>query len=266
MISTPFTFTREKRHGILDNTSALGKMGCSPGPAIYNIESSTAVASASTLASTPMLSKNAAAFMIRVRSEGQLKQRQAAETTRYSKVLAQSYQDLSSSVQKLERRIAPPELREQYLQRFQKDVTAVEAHRRGPGSYKASGEVTPVQRNDMESKEACRRSSWCQLSPLPIAKQKQLSSFGRVASRDLLTSMIAAGHASPHTIGPGIYDAYPPSVTLPTHNIVYKQEMKRSEKPHRHKPRPSTNSDTNQDKLSAREMWKAMRQGPSLPL
>ncbi|KAG6617191.1 uncharacterized protein IUM83_02368 [Phytophthora cinnamomi] len=129
IIATPFTFSHEKRHGILDNTAALGRVGCSPGPALYRVESSTAVPSVSTVASAPFRSKHAAAFITRVRSDSQLHQQQKKDAALYSKELAKSYQELGASVQRLGNRLASPELREQTFRRFDKDLTAVEAYR-----------------------------------------------------------------------------------------------------------------------------------------
>ncbi|GMF19615.1 unnamed protein product [Phytophthora lilii] len=179
-------------------------------------------------------------------------------------------------LKRLEKRLASPEIREHTLQRFDKDITELEAYRRGPGSYDcacACGKKTSSSKaNDggYENSEAvsCIRTGCFQQSPLPSIRHKQSSSFGRVASRDLLTSMIAAGHASGHTIGPGVYDAYSSSVILQTHNLGYKQEMKRTESKAKRQIRVGS-ADRDEDiragpKLSHKEMWKIMKQRPTL--
>ncbi|KAG7385057.1 hypothetical protein PHYPSEUDO_001993 [Phytophthora pseudosyringae] len=265
-IATPFTFTHEKRHGILENTATLGRIGCSPGPGLYRVESSTSVSSASTVASTPFRSKHAAAFLMRVRSDSQLQKKDAAV---YSKELAKSYQELGASVERLGKRLASPELREQTFQRFDKDTTAFEAYRRGPGSYDLTC-ISPSRQKSNDGAVTSTQSVCFQLSPLPTIGRKPNSSFGRVASRDLLTSMITAGHASAHTIGPGVYDAYSSSFVVPTHNLGYKQEMQRTDPKAKLRSRRTASSaeseaDGGTRKLSQKEMWKVMRHGPTLP-
>lgn len=227
----------------------------------------------------------------RVRSESQLHQQQKNDAAMHSKELAKSYQELGASVQvaslyppnvlitaeltnslfvqRLGNRLASPEFREKTFQRFDKDVNAVEAFRRGPGSYGSPGD------NNVKNDEgASARVDCFQLSPLPSVKPS--TSFGYVASRDLLTSMIAAGHASAHTIGPGVYDAHPSSFIVPTHNLGYKQEMKRVEPKSRLRSTSTSRSgsadsdatgDTQDDtrRLSRKEMWNVMKQGPTLP-
>ncbi|KAE8986530.1 hypothetical protein PF005_g21120 [Phytophthora fragariae] len=273
-IATPFSFSHEKRHGILDNAAAVGRVGCSPGPALYRVDSSTAVPSASTVASTPFRSKHAAAFVSRVHSDSQLHQQQKNDAAMYSKELAKSYQELGASVQRLGNRLASPEFREKTFQRFDKDVNAVEAFRRGPGSYECTS-FPRFNGDSLKNNEgASTRVDCFQLSPLPSVKPS--TSFGYVASRDLLTSMIAAGHASAHTIGPGVYDAHPSSFIVPTHNLGYKQEMKRLEAKSRLQSTSTSrsrsadsdaNGDTQDDtrRLSRKEMWNVMKQGPTLP-
>ncbi|RLN70188.1 hypothetical protein BBJ28_00000263 [Nothophytophthora sp. Chile5] len=212
VIATPFTFTREKRHGILENTSALGREGCSPGPGVYRIESSTAVGSTSTLARS------------------------------YAPVRSCPRVDAGGRRQK-------------------KD----ENDKEQDGDYHFS----------------CREVG--RLSASSGSQKQQRSSFGGVASRDLLTSMVAAGHTSAHTIGPGVYDAHRSSVVMPTHNVSYKLELQRPEEQQPRKPKLKTklNSknqvdikvegavadkvDVTSSKLSQREMWKVMRRGPALP-
>ncbi|GMF32655.1 unnamed protein product [Phytophthora fragariaefolia] len=153
-----------------------------------------------------------------------------------------------------------------------------EAYRRGPGSYHSPCRCSssPLQKASKgENNEGvCMRADCFQISPLPSTQRKSSTSFGCVASRDLLTSMIAAGHASAHSIGPGIYDAYPSSFILPTHNLGYKQEMNRTE------PKSTlrsactsrsraTGSDADEKdetrNLSQKELWNAMKRGPMLP-
>lgn len=180
-------------------------------------------------------------------------------------------------IQRLGNRLASPELRDQTFRRFDKDVSAVEAYRRGPGSYGSSCECSSPHRRKSTSngdsakndEGACTRPDCFQQSPLPSIRHKPTTSFGLVASRDLLTSMIAAGHASAHTIGPGVYDAHPSSFIVPTHNLGYKQEMKRVEpksRPQgagRSQARSADSGDTR--RLSRKEMWNVMKQGPTLP-
>lgn len=168
------------------------------------------------------------------------------------------------------KRIASSELREVTLQRFDKDITALEAYRRGPGSYdstcKSDNSPSHQKTNDGENGKS---EDWFQLSPLRTIARKTNSSFGRVASRDLLSSLIAAGHASAHTIGPGVYDAYSSSFVLPTHNLGYKQEIQRTDPKSKLRSSVDTEADEaikdESRKLSQREMWKVMRQGPTLP-
>ncbi|KAL3663095.1 hypothetical protein V7S43_012035 [Phytophthora oleae] len=241
-----FTFSHEKRHGILENTATLGRIGCSPGPTLYRVESST-------VANAPFRSKHATAFITRVRSDSQLHQQQKKDAAMYSTELAKSYQQLGASVERLGKRLASPELREQTFRRFDKNFTAIEGYRRGPGSYNSSG--------NSHQGENVKNDDCFKLSPLRTTGRKPNSSFGRVATRDLLTSMIAAGHASAHTIGPGIYDAHSSSFVMPTHNIGYKQQT--NQKPRRRAT--SSEADDATKVLSQREMWKAMRQGPTLP-
>ncbi|KAE8895079.1 hypothetical protein PF003_g21140 [Phytophthora fragariae] len=231
-IATPFSFSHEKRHGILDNAAA------------------------------------------RVHSDSQLHQQQKNDAAMYSKELAKSYQELGASVQRLGNRLASPEFREKTFQRFDKDVNAVEAFRRGPGSYECTS-FPRFNGDSLKNNEgASTRVDCFQLSPLPSVKPS--TSFGYVASRDLLTSMIAAGHASAHTIGPGVYDAHPSSFIVPTHNLGYKQEMKRLEAKSRLQSTSTSrsrsadsdaNGDTQDDtrRLSRKEMWNVMKQGPTLP-
>ncbi|KAI9993556.1 hypothetical protein PInf_015679 [Phytophthora infestans] len=262
MVATPFTFSHEKRHGILENTATLGRIGCSPGPGIYRAESSTVVPLASAMASTAFRSAHAAAFITRVRSDSQLHQQQKKDAAMYSKELAKSYQQLSASVERLGKRLASPELRERTFQRFTKNTPALEAYRRGPGCYNSRHNTNQDENGISDSP-----SDFFQLSPL---RRKSSNAFGSVASRDLLTSMIAAGHANAHTIGPGIYDAYSSSFILPTHNLTYKQEMQRADpKTKRKSRRKASSSDTQADDeprgLTQKEMWEVMRHGPTLP-
>jgi hypothetical protein len=80
--------------------------------------------------------------------------------------------------------------------------------------------------------------------------------------------MIAAGHASAHSIGPGVYEAHASSFVVPTHNLGYKQEVQRTNpRPKLHNSSRSGMEKTGLErrKLSQKEMWKAMKQGPSLP-
>ncbi|KAG6964436.1 hypothetical protein JG688_00007703 [Phytophthora aleatoria] len=254
MVATPFTFTHEKRHGILENNAALGRIGCSPGPGLYRVESSTAGPSASAVASTAFRSKHAAAFITRVRSDNQLHQHQKKDAAMYSKELAKSYRELSASVERLGKRLASPDLREQTFQRFGKNTPALEAYRRGPGCYDSRHKLN----EDENGKCDC-----FQLSPL---RRKPANAFGSVAGRDLLTSMISAGHTSAHTIGPGIYDAYSSSFILPTHNLTYKQEMQRTNPKIKSRNRRRADSEADDEsRLTQREMWKVMRHGPTLP-
>ncbi|KAL4115463.1 hypothetical protein PRIC2_013624 [Phytophthora ramorum] len=270
MISTPFSFTHEKRHGILENTAALGRVGCSPGPALYRIEGSMAVHSASAVASTPFRSKHATAFIMRVRSDSQLHQQQKKDAAVYSKELAKSYQELGASVQRLGKRLASPELREQIFRRFDKDVAALEAYRRGPGSYDPAckcDNITCRQKTNADENGKSEETPFqlTKLSGKPTIGSKRNSSFGGVASRDLLTSMIAAGHASAHTIGPGVYDAYSPSFIVPTHNLGYKQPTTKARSTSKASSGADDGIGSGTRRLSHREMWKAMKQGPTLP-
>ncbi|RLN73122.1 hypothetical protein BBJ28_00002786 [Nothophytophthora sp. Chile5] len=214
------------------------------------------------------------------------------EVARYSKELAASYQELTTSVQRLEKQLTTPQAREQTFQRFDKDVTQVEAYRRGPGSYApvrncprvdAGGRRQKKDASDKEQDGDCHFSSreLGGLSSSSGPQKQQRNSFGGVASRDLLTSMVAAGHASAHTIGPGVYDAHRSSVVVPTHNVSYKPELQRPEEQQPWKPKTKLNSknqvdvkvkdavagkvDVTGSKMSQREMWKAMRRGPALP-
>ncbi|ETN09587.1 hypothetical protein PPTG_11921 [Phytophthora nicotianae INRA-310] len=260
MGATPFTFTHEKRHGILENNAALGRKGCSPGPGLYRFESSTVDPAASTVASSAFRSKHAAAFITRVRSDSQLHQQQQKDAAVYSKELAKSYHQLGASVERLGKRLASPNLRELTFQRFGKNVPALEAYRRGPGSYEPC-----YKTNEGENGKSDVASDLFPLSPL---RRKQTNAFGSVASRDLLTSMVAAGHASAHTIGPGIYDACSSSFILPTHNLTYKQEIQRTDpkaKPRRRRASSADSDEDEQPRLTQKEMWKVMRHGPTLP-
>lgn len=108
-------------------------------------------------------------------------------------------------------------------------------------------------------------------------------SFGRVQSRDLLVSMTAAGHLNPETLGPGVYETPSDwSSRSPSHNINYTSEFLKKQRrqcPQRSRQQQNGGAELGSKELEAdtssmddndkgrttRELWRAMRSGPSLP-
>lgn len=126
-----------------------------------------------------------------------------------------------------------------------------ESYRRGPGSYNLNCQPQTEQEHELAH-------PW-----------RHSTTFGGTKSRELLVSMVAAGHINAGGLGPGVYDPVNASTFhVPTHNATYKPKLSK----HRiRKTKPANNSDTIEDAapeeaLDAAERWRAFKRGPSLQL
>lgn len=130
------------------------------------------------------------------------------------------------------------------FERLEVEPKQKESYRRGPGSYNL--DTGPQTEHKQE----------------PVHPWRRNSTFGGAKSRELLVSMVAAGHINAEGLGPGVYDpANASTFHMPTHNATYKPKLSK----HRSRKisKQQQPNDT-EESVDAAERWKAFKRGPSL--
>lgn len=173
---------------------------------------------------------------------------------------AQTHPHTHFLTQKLDSRLSSPNIRAARFQRFEREPTAVESYRRGPGSYTSpSGTESSSTSTGDVSVNHGNRSTEQQDTSAHTVITKPRSNFGYVKHRDLVRFMVAAGHMSDSCLEPTMDVSAPPDYLA--------RLQSRSKTVHSAGDSSGSSGGPSVDgtELSKEELWRVMKQGPSSP-